>query len=88
MVGGFSHCGGSLFSAPRLCSFESGRMVHLHGRLLLHELQPFQCLGPMMWQQTMWWKIQAPMRRFLRFPSLVESSGKLLLVAAVRERAG
>lgn len=32
-----------------------------------------------------WDKIQAPMRRFLRSPSLVESRGKLVLVAAVEK---
>lgn len=32
-----------------------------------------------------WWKIQAPMRRFLRSPNLVESRGKLLLIAAVEK---
>lgn len=32
-----------------------------------------------------WCKIQAPMRRFLRSPSLVESKGKLLLIAAVEK---
>ncbi|KAH1121800.1 hypothetical protein J1N35_004960 [Gossypium stocksii] len=32
-----------------------------------------------------WFKIQAPMRRFLRSPGLVESRGKLILVAAVEK---
>lgn len=34
---------------------------------------------------TTWFKIQAPMRRFLRSPNLVECRGKLMLVAAVEK---
>ncbi|KAL6206243.1 hypothetical protein ACLB2K_023492 [Fragaria x ananassa] len=82
--GGFFSLWGINSSLPRLCSFESGRMVHLHGRQYSMNYSPFSVLAYDVVENN-WWKIQAPMRRFLRFPSLVESSGKLLLVAAVEK---
>ncbi|KAL6201114.1 hypothetical protein ACLB2K_024829 [Fragaria x ananassa] len=69
-------------SLPRLCNFESGRMVHLHGRQYSMSYSPFSVLAYDLFA-NMWWNIEAPMKKYLRFPSLVESSGKLLLVAAV-----
>ncbi|XP_073129650.1 protein UNUSUAL FLORAL ORGANS-like [Henckelia pumila] len=82
--GGFYSIWGTTSSLPRLCSLESGRMVHVEGRFYCMNYSPFSVLS---YETGMnqWCEIQAPMRRFLRSPSLVESGGKLLLVAAVEK---
>lgn len=82
--GGFYSLWGTSSSLPRLCSFESGRMVHVEGRFYSMNYSPFNILAHDI-SSNSWWKIQAPMRRFLRSPCLVESKGKLLLVAAVEK---
>ncbi|KAL2244504.1 protein UNUSUAL FLORAL ORGANS [Sesamum indicum] len=82
--GGFYSIWGTIASLPRLCSFESGRMVHVEGRFYCMNYSPFSVLAYDI-SINQWSKIQAPMRRFLRSPSLVESRGKLLLVAAVEK---
>ncbi|XP_074310145.1 protein UNUSUAL FLORAL ORGANS [Silene latifolia] len=70
---------------PRLCSLESAQMVHSHGRFYCMDYNPFSVLTYDLSTNT-WWKIQAPMRRFLRSPSLVQCThGKILLVAAVEK---
>lgn len=71
-------------SLPRLCSLESGQMVLVQGKYYCMNYNPFSVLVHDM-EANDWWKIQAPMRRFLRSPSLVESRGKLVLVAAVEK---
>lgn len=82
--GGFYSIWGISSALPRLCSFESGRMVHVQGKFYSMNYSPFSILAHDI-SSNSWWKIQAPMRRFLRSPSLVESKGKLLLVAAVEK---
>ncbi|KAL8033983.1 hypothetical protein ABFX02_13G191200 [Erythranthe guttata] len=82
--GGFYSIWGTTASLPRLCSLESGRMVHVEGRFYCMNYSPFSVLGYDI-SMNEWSKIQAPMRRFLRSPSLVESRGKLILVAAVEK---
>ena len=82
--GGFYSMWGTSSSLPRLCSFESGKMVHVEGRFYCMNYSPYSILAHEISSNT-WWKIQAPMRRFLRSPNLVESRGKLLLVAAVEK---
>ncbi|KAG6584184.1 Protein UNUSUAL FLORAL ORGANS, partial [Cucurbita argyrosperma subsp. sororia] len=82
--GGFYSMWATTSALPRLCSFESNRMVHVEGRLYCMNYSPFSILAYDM-SQNKWWKIQAPMRRFLRSPNLVESRGKLLLMAAVEK---
>ncbi|KAL9236438.1 hypothetical protein vseg_011111 [Gypsophila vaccaria] len=74
---------------PRLCSLESGQMVHTTGRFYCMDYSPYSVLTYDLGSNT-WWKIQAPMRRFLRSPSLVAAAGshsisRLLLVAAVEK---
>nr|ANS10153.1 unusual floral organs protein [Gerbera hybrid cultivar] len=85
-VGGFYSIWGTTSSLPRLCSLESGRMVYVQqqGRFYCMNYSPFSVLGYDM-ARNEWCKIQAPMRRFLRSPSLVESKGKLVLIAAVEK---
>ncbi|KAH6764804.1 F-box family protein [Perilla frutescens var. hirtella] len=82
--GGFYSIWGTTASLPRLCSLESGRMVHVEGRFYCMNYSPFSVLAYDV-GLNQWGKIQAPMRRFLRSPSLVESHGKLILVAAVEK---
>lgn len=82
--GGFYSFWGTTSSLPRLCSLESGRMVNVHGRFYCMNYSPFSVLAYDIAANN-WWKIQAPMRRFLRSPSLVESKGRLILVATVEK---
>ncbi|KAJ9707870.1 hypothetical protein PVL29_000108 [Vitis rotundifolia] len=82
--GGFYSIWGTTSSLPRLCSLESGRMVHVQGRFYCMNYSPFSVLAYDITANN-WWKIQAPMRRFLRSPSLVESRGRLILVATVEK---
>ncbi|XP_034696886.1 protein UNUSUAL FLORAL ORGANS [Vitis riparia] len=82
--GGFYSIWGTTSSLPRLCSLESGRMVHVQGRFYCMNYSPFSVLAYDIAANN-WWKIQAPMRRFLRSPSLVESRGRLILVATVEK---
>ncbi|XP_022762588.1 protein UNUSUAL FLORAL ORGANS [Durio zibethinus] len=83
-AGGFYSIWGSTSSLPRLCSLESGRMVYVDGKFYCMNYSPFSVLAYDIAANN-WFKIQAPMRRFLRSPSLVESRGKLNLVAAVEK---
>nr|GEV07168.1 protein unusual floral organs [Tanacetum cinerariifolium] len=89
-VGGFYSIWGTTSCLPRLCSLESGKMVYVQqnkvssGKFYCMNYSPFSVLGYDM-ARNEWCKIQAPMRRFLRSPSLVESKGKLLLIAAVEK---
>ncbi|KAL3654575.1 hypothetical protein CASFOL_001560 [Castilleja foliolosa] len=82
--GGFYSVWGTTSALPRLCSLESGRMVHVSGRFYCMNYSPFSVLCYDIGANE-WSKIQAPMRRFLRSPSLVESRGRLVLVAAVEK---
>ena len=82
--GGFFSLWGTTSSLPRLCSLESGRMVYAEGKFYCMNCSPFSVLAYDITSNT-WFKIQAPMRRFLRSPNLVECKGKLLLVAAVEK---
>ncbi|KAE9603307.1 hypothetical protein Lal_00008158 [Lupinus albus] len=82
--GGFYSIWGTTSSLPRLSSLESGRMVHAEGKFYCMNCSPFSVLSYEISSNT-WFKIQAPMRRFLRSPNLVECEGKLLLVAAVEK---
>ncbi|XP_060195887.1 protein UNUSUAL FLORAL ORGANS [Lycium barbarum] len=81
---GFYSIWGTTSSLPRLCSFESGKMVHVQGRFYCMNFSPFSVLSYDIGTNN-WSKIQAPMRRFLRSPSLVEGNGRLVLVAAVEK---
>ncbi|KAI3669100.1 hypothetical protein L6452_40323 [Arctium lappa] len=90
-VGGFYSIWGTTSSLPRLCSLESGKMVYvqqhgggLTGKFYCMNYSPFSVLGYDMGRNE-WCKIQAPMRRFLRSPSLVDIRGKLVLIAAVEK---
>lgn len=69
---------------PRLCSLESGKMTYSDGFLYCMNYSPFSVLAYDM-REGVWSKIQAPMRRFLRTPNLVECRGRLVLVAAVQK---
>nr|GMD16922.1 protein UNUSUAL FLORAL ORGANS [Ipomoea batatas] len=81
---GFYSIWGTTSSLPRLCSFESGKMVFAEGRFYCMNSSPFSVLSYHVSSNT-WSKIQAPMRRFLRSPGLVESGGRLLMVGAVEK---
>ncbi|XP_009619100.1 protein UNUSUAL FLORAL ORGANS-like [Nicotiana tabacum] len=81
---GFYSIWGTTSSLPRLCSFESGKMVHVEGRFYCMNFSPFSVLSYDVATNN-WCKIQAPMRRFLRSPCLVEGNGRLVLVAAVEK---
>ncbi|KAK6150238.1 hypothetical protein DH2020_017763 [Rehmannia glutinosa] len=82
--GGFYSIWGTTAALPRLCSLESGRMVHVDGRFYCMNYSPFSVLSYEI-SMNQWCKIQAPMRRFLRSPNLIESRGKLILAAAVEK---
>ncbi|XP_068655907.1 protein UNUSUAL FLORAL ORGANS [Aristolochia californica] len=82
--GGFYSLWGTSCDLPRLCSLESGRMVHVDGKFYCMNYSPFSILAYDISSNT-WCKIQAPMRRFLRSPSLVECRGRLVLIAAVEK---
>ncbi|XP_057818710.1 protein UNUSUAL FLORAL ORGANS [Cryptomeria japonica] len=69
---------------PRLCSLESGKMTYSDGFFYCMNYSPFSVLAYDI-RRGVWSKIEAPMRRFLRAPSLVECRGRLVLVAAVRK---
>ncbi|MQL74125.1 hypothetical protein Taro_006501 [Colocasia esculenta] len=69
---------------PRLCNLESGRMVFKEGRFYCMNYSPFSVLAYDVATDE-WSKLQAPMKRFLRSPSLVEFDGKVVLVAAVEK---
>ncbi|CAN0905662.1 Protein UNUSUAL FLORAL ORGANS [Linum grandiflorum] len=84
---GFYSLWGTTSQLPRLCSLESaGQMVSVSQGRYLYSMNhsPFSVLGHDVVSNS-WFKIQAPMRRFLRSPSLVESGGKVVLVAAVEK---
>ncbi|KAJ6704130.1 F-BOX/KELCH-REPEAT PROTEIN [Salix viminalis] len=83
-AGGFYSLWGTTSSLPRLCSLESGQMVCVDDIFYCMNYNPFSVLAYEIAANS-WCKIQAPMRRFLRSPRLVESRGKLLLVAAVEK---
>ncbi|KAL4318774.1 hypothetical protein GQ457_18G020760 [Hibiscus cannabinus] len=83
-AGGFYSIWGATSSLPRLCSLESGRMVYVDSKFYCMNYSPFSVLAYDM-AANKWSKIQSPMRRFLRSPGLVESRGKLVLVAAVEK---
>ncbi|KAG9439434.1 hypothetical protein H6P81_019599 [Aristolochia fimbriata] len=82
--GGFYSLWGTSCELPRLCSLESGRMVGVDGKFYCMNYSPFSVLAYDISSNT-WRKTQAPMRRFLRSPSLVECRGRLVLVAAVEK---
>ncbi|WOL03358.1 hypothetical protein Cni_G12078 [Canna indica] len=70
---------------PRLCSFEPGRMAYAAGRFYCMSCGPFGVLAYDVGTNA-WEKIQPPMRRFLRSPSIVEcGGGRVVLVAAVEK---
>lgn len=82
---GFYSIWGTTSALPRLCSLESGRMIYVRGRFYCMNYSPFSVLCYDV-VGNQWCKIQAPMRRFLRSPCLVESrGGRLVLVAAVEK---
>ncbi|GMI87866.1 UNUSUAL FLORAL ORGANS [Hibiscus trionum] len=83
-AGGFYSIWGATSSLPRLCSLESGQMIYMDGKFYCMNYSPFSVLAYDM-AANKWFNIQAPMRRFLRSPGLVESQGKLVLVAAVEK---
>lgn len=83
-AGGFFSLWGTTSSLPRLCSLESGRMVQVNGKFYCMNYSPFSVLAYDI-SANAWFNIQAPMRRFLRSPSLLDSYGKLILVAAVEK---
>lgn len=69
---------------PRLCNLESGKTTYANGFFYCMNYSPFSVLAYDT-EQGIWSKIQAPMRRFLRTPNLVECRGRLVLVAAVEK---
>ncbi|KAF6136563.1 hypothetical protein GIB67_016019 [Kingdonia uniflora] len=81
---GFYSMWGTKCELPRLCSLESGRMVYFNGRFYCMDYNPFNVLVYDTVANS-WSKIDAPMKRFLRSPSLVECRGRLMLVAAVEK---
>uniref|UniRef100_A0A7N0T7B1 F-box domain-containing protein n=1 Tax=Kalanchoe fedtschenkoi TaxID=63787 RepID=A0A7N0T7B1_KALFE len=83
-AGGFYSLWGTGSSLPRLCSLESGQMKCVGGKFYSMNYSPFSVLAYDV-AANLWSKIQAPMRRFLRSPSLIENQGKLMLVAAVEK---
>ncbi|KAL9253309.1 UNUSUAL FLORAL ORGANS-like protein [Drosera capensis] len=83
-AGGFYSIWGTSSALPRLCSLESGHMTYHDNRFYCMNYSPFSVLAYDVASNS-WWKVQAPMRRFLRSPSLVEIDGKLMLVAAVEK---
>ncbi|XP_010519021.1 PREDICTED: protein UNUSUAL FLORAL ORGANS [Tarenaya hassleriana] len=83
-AGGFFSIWAITSSLPRLCSLESGKMVYVQGKFYCMNYGPYSVLSYDV-AGNRWFKIQAPMRRFIRSPSLMESKGRLILVAAVEK---
>ncbi|KAB2601720.1 protein UNUSUAL FLORAL ORGANS-like [Pyrus ussuriensis x Pyrus communis] len=83
-AGGFFSLWGINSSLPKLCNFESGQMVNVRGRFYCMNYGPYSVLAYDVAANNCW-TIEAPMRRALRSPTLMESSGKLLLVSAVEK---
>ncbi|KAF5752501.1 protein UNUSUAL FLORAL ORGANS [Tripterygium wilfordii] len=81
---GFYSLWGTTSALPRLCSLESGQMVYTDRKFYSMNQNPYSILGYDISSNT-WLKIQAPMRRFLRSPSLLDCRGKLVLIAAVEK---
>ncbi|XP_024543816.1 protein UNUSUAL FLORAL ORGANS [Selaginella moellendorffii] len=69
---------------PRLCNLESAKTTFANGCFYCMNYSPFGVLAYDVESGT-WNKIQAPMRRFLRTPNLVECRGRLVMVAAVEK---
>nr|BBC44064.1 unusual floral organs protein [Lilium formosanum x Lilium longiflorum] len=70
---------------PRLCNLDPGRLIAAGGRLYCMSTGPFAVLAYDVGGNA-WYKIQAPMRRFLRSPSLAAcGDGRVVLVAAVEK---
>lgn len=69
---------------PRLCNLECGKTTYANGFFYCMNYSPFSVLAYDT-EHGVWSKIQAPMRRFLRTPNLVECRGRLVLVAAVEK---
>ncbi|KAM7505690.1 hypothetical protein LguiB_004594 [Lonicera macranthoides] len=82
--GGFYSIWATTSSLPRLCSLETGQMVHSKVKFYCMNFSPFSVLCYDI-QTSCWSKIQAPMRRFLRSPCLVESKDRILLIAVVEK---
>lgn len=59
-------------------------MVYVDGKFYYMNYNPFSVLAHDV-ATNIWSNIQAPMRRFLRSPNLIESKGNLLLVSAVEK---
>lgn len=59
-------------------------MVQVNGKYYCMNYSPFSVLSYDIVLNT-WSTIQAPMRRFLRSPTLIETKGRLILVAAVEK---
>ncbi|CAI0546323.1 unnamed protein product [Linum tenue] len=83
---GFYSLWGTTSPLPRLCSLEAGQMASVgEGRYFYcMNHSPYSVLAHDV-VSNCWFKIQAPMRRFLRSPSLVETKGRLVMVAAVEK---
>ncbi|XP_078433697.1 F-box family protein [Wolffia australiana] len=80
--------GGAAFSPaaplPRLCNLQTGRLIFHAGKFFCMSFSPFAVLA---WdlRASAWAKVQPPMKRFLRSPSVVELGGALVVVAAVEK---
>ncbi|XP_057540818.1 protein UNUSUAL FLORAL ORGANS [Amaranthus tricolor] len=83
-LGGFYTIWDTISTLPKLSSFGSGQMIHSNGRFYCMNYSPFSVLTYDICSNY-WWKIQAPMKRFLRSPCLIESKKKVILIAAVEK---
>ncbi|KAI3948468.1 hypothetical protein MKW98_019218 [Papaver atlanticum] len=83
--GGYSLWGGTTSELPEKCSLQpGGKMVFVDGKFHCMSYSPFNISGYDVGLNE-WFEIEAPMRRHLRSPNLVECRGRLVLVAAVEK---
>ncbi|KAI3851667.1 hypothetical protein MKX03_022312 [Papaver bracteatum] len=83
--GGYSLWGGTTSALPEKCSLQpGGKMVFVDGKFYCMSYSPFNISGYDVGLNE-WFEIEAPMRRHLRSPNLVECRGRLVLIAAVEK---
>ncbi|CAA7405526.1 unnamed protein product [Spirodela intermedia] len=85
LSGRYTPWGAPAAPPPRLCNLPSGRMIFHGGSFFCMSHSPFAVLSYDI-AGDVWKKLQAPMKRFLRSPSLVELAGGVAMVAAVEKR--
>ncbi|WCJ33306.1 Protein ABERRANT PANICLE ORGANIZATION 1 [Euphorbia peplus] len=84
-AGGFYSLWGTNASLPRqFSSLESGEMIFAGGKIYCMNHNPY-CVMAYEMSSNVWVELKAPMKRYLRCPSLLESRGRLIVVADIKK---